>query len=214
MFSKRPGFGCREDGRGLVQNSHELCEQMIPIFFFFLNHHNWLSGCSHCPWIIRGGTFPPNTSSQGGQKPSSHLVVCMIWSFPQSQYRWHFQPDFVLISTLHLVAEGRKRTPWHLFEEWRSLKKHKGTFFSNTVMRVFKSAGKNRAVWKDISLESALCQNRSSPVKRPPFVLPFLSPHENHLLMKVLADTSPAPANGVKIGFPQTTEGWENEEYV
>ena len=34
MFSKRPGFGCREDGRGLVQNSHELCEQMTPIFFF------------------------------------------------------------------------------------------------------------------------------------------------------------------------------------
>lgn len=32
MFSKRPGFGCHEEGQGLVQNSDELYEQMIPIF--------------------------------------------------------------------------------------------------------------------------------------------------------------------------------------
>lgn len=33
MFSKRPGFGCREEGQGLVQNSEGIDEQMIPIFF-------------------------------------------------------------------------------------------------------------------------------------------------------------------------------------
>lgn len=33
MFSKRPGCGRREEGQGLVQNSDQLHEQMIPIFF-------------------------------------------------------------------------------------------------------------------------------------------------------------------------------------
>lgn len=57
----------------------------------------------------------------------------------------------MLISALHLVVRGEKRASWHLFEEWRSLKKHKGTFFSNTIMRVFKSAGKTELFEKTLA---------------------------------------------------------------
>lgn len=62
MFSKRPGLGCRKEVRGLVQNSDEPPEQMIPILLKPLLTSKLLSLSTSNTW-----SFPTNIGSEVGQ---------------------------------------------------------------------------------------------------------------------------------------------------